>query len=190
MNTSKTAPIPYYLRPNKQQQDMNHRMEELVPEFRSNFSKTPMVRNRWYSPAEEYKPGVPCYIAVDYTKNEPAKMEDYIWIPKNRCRGLSAGYYHFVTREAHAELYYQFQSRRSRRHLRFRKNDEMKQTLDLEFKIHDLLQNRIISDRPNDVHAARMRLLNLKSQGNKAKAFGHATYLPTITTAILLGLTH
>ena len=87
MNMQKQSelPIPYYLRPNQHQRDMNKHMALLIPEMESTLCQTPMLRNRWYEPEEEYEPDVPCFIPTYRGKNgkeeqEPPKKIDYIWI--------------------------------------------------------------------------------------------------------------
>ena len=197
-----TPIIPYYLRPNQHQRDMNTRMTDLIPVLGSTMGQIPMLRNRWYSPSEEYEPGTPCYIPTNgksndgkddkLSKKSPPKQPreektDYVWIPKrgrkNSDHFLPEGYYHLSTQEAYVEIYHLFQQRRMRRNIFQKKTPQHK----LESKIHDLLQNRLISDLPDDLHAARMRVFLLKSQGGKAKAFGRATYLPVLTSILISG---
>ena len=183
-----SSDLPYYLRPNQHQRDLNARMLDLIPELDSKLVKTPMLRSRWYSVAEEYEKGVPCFIPADYkdvkSKLPPAPNKDYLWMPK-RGKGIPAGYYHFSTQEANFEIFRLFQMRRPRKFFG-KKTPEMK----LDSNLHDLLENRILSDLPDDNYAARTRYFLLKAGAGKAKAAGRATLLPVLTSSLLLSFSH
>ena len=156
-------------------------MEKLVPEFESSFAQIPMARSRWMSPTEDYevKDGntIPCYIPTDRNDmKEIVPKKDYIWMPKWN-DNTPAGYYHLSTQEAHGRIYRLFQERRQRRNIFKKKTPEMK----LESQIYDVLENRLLSDQPNDEYATRMRYFFTSSQGAKAKSFGRATFLPVLS---------
>merc|ERR1712151_369559 len=172
--------VPHYRRPNELQRSINEHMIKLIPETDCSFAKSPLHRKRWYTPSEEYEPGVPCYIPSD---NKNTLKKNYIWMPKQG-KNLQAGYYHLSTQEAHIQIFRLFRERRSRR--LFRKNTpEMK----LESEIYNLLKNRLLSDRPNDQYAARMKYFLAKSQGGRSKDVClNTAYLPVISAAFLSGL--
>lgn len=180
------APVPYYLRPNEMQREMNSRMAELVPELDSKFARTPMYRSRWYATTEDYEEGTPCFIPAKENEEEAKLKADYVWVPKRR-HGLSAGYYHLSTQEAFAQAYDLFCGRIPRRGLRrVCKSKSHQDKIDVMIK--NLLYNRFAFDLPpDDIHAARMRIFYKGSAGGRAKAFGRAAYLPTLTSVILLG---
>jgi hypothetical protein len=110
-----TAPVPYYLRPNEMQREMNSRMADLVPELDSKFARTPMYRSRRYSPSDDYEEDVPCFISAN--EQEGKLKQDYIWMPKRK-EDLQAGYYHVSTQEAFVQAYDLFRRRIPRRGLR------------------------------------------------------------------------
>lgn len=198
---------PYYLRPNELQRKMNRRMAELIPELDSRFSRAPIARYRWYSPMEEYEENVPCYIptyqdsikeqgkAKDGRKKKEMKMKkDYVWMPRRK--DLPEGYYHLATQEAYIEIYHLFRTRRTRRFgpfkNLFKQKVDKKRAVDmqsLDSEINDLLYNRLITDKPDDVYAQRMKLFLLRSEAGRNKAFAKAAYLPALTTAVLSGAT-
>ncbi|CAB9509797.1 expressed unknown protein [Seminavis robusta] len=179
-----TTPKPYYLRPNAEQQELNEFMKKLIPELDSEYAVTPMERGKWRMPEESSDDGTPCYIAA---LKPTGTMPDYIWMPKRK--DLPAGYYHFYTQEAYIEVYHRLNKLGPLKQLLFTKDHpiQTKQDRKLHKKLKGLMYNRLITDVPSDVHAARMKVLNLQSQGGKAAAFGRAAYLPTLTTVILLG---
>lgn len=181
MISNDVTPVPYYRRPNELQREINKHVINLISEFDSSFAKAPLIRNRWYTPSEEYEPGIPCCIPSNenkVTKNKilPDQKKDYVWMPKQG-KDLPAGYYHLSTQEAQIRIFRLFQERRSRRF--FRKNTP---NMKLESTICNLLKNRLLSDRPNDQYAARMKYFLAKSKGSKSKAFGAASYLPVLST--------
>ena len=182
-----TAPVPYFLRPNELQTKLNEKMAELVPELDSPLVRAPMVRNKWYKPSEILGSGEPCFIPAN-TRRE-VDVPDYIWMPHRK--GQPAGYYHLRTQEAYIQIYHLIRQQRAPLHKRLfqKRSTSSRDDMKLHQELLDLIQLRLCSDVPNDVHAARMRLQNVQSQGGKAAAFGKASYLPTATTAVLLGLT-
>mmetsp|Transcript_23251 Transcript_23251/g.37807 ORF Transcript_23251/g.37807 Transcript_23251/m.37807 type:complete len:190 (-) Transcript_23251:207-776(-) len=180
-------PKPYYLRPNAHQEQMNERMVELIPELDSEFARTPMANGEWKSPQDKLDDGTPCFIPGN---SEIEKKQDYIWMPQRK--DLPAGYYHLRTQEAYIQVYHLFRKRRPRRKLLSyccRQSAKDKEEQELYKQIDMLLHNRLIAERPNDVEAARMRLLNIKAAGGRKAAFGRAAYLPTLTTVLLTNLT-
>ena len=102
-------------------------------------------------------------------------------MPKRK--DLEAGYYHLRTQEAYIQVNYLIRKRRPRgRWFKKRTHD-----VELYLKVKDLVYNRLVTDLPDDQHAARMRLFMLQSATGKAAAFGKAAYLPTLTTSFFLG---
>lgn len=180
-------PKPHYLRPNGEQQELNEFMKLLVPELESELAATPMALGNWYPPSHALDNGTPCFIEAEEPKG---LRQDYIWMPKRK--DLQAGYYHFRTQEAYIEVYCRLK-KAGPRGILFSNNSSLVQTKKekkMYRKLKELIYNRLVSEVPSDVHAARMRLLNLQSEGSKATAFGKAAYLPTISTVLLSSLTN
>ena len=99
-NDKEEEPLPYDLRPNELQKEMNKTMAELIPELDSEYARTPMARSRWKEPSETNDDSTPCFIPADY---EEGKRKDYIWMPKKK--DLKAGYYHLATQEAYSDQF-------------------------------------------------------------------------------------
>lgn len=175
-------PVPHHERPNDLQREMNARMAELVPELDTDLARTPLYRSRWYDVSEEFEKGVPCFIPAE---KEEKKKRDYIWMPKRK--DLQAGYYHLSTQESFVQAYDLFRRRIPRRGLRRLCKRKTHQDV-VDAKIKEVLYNRFAFDLPpDDVHAARMKVLYTKTEGGRAKAFGRAAYLPALTSSILIG---
>ena len=173
-------PVPYYLRPNKLQREMNKAMAQMIPELDSEYARTPMARNRWNAPSETLDDGTPCFLPAD---KETGKRQDYIWMPK--IKDLPSGYYHLATQEAYIQI--NLRLRKHRPGL-FRRRNSCNVDKKMYKQIRNIMQNRIICDVPDDAHAQRLKLLGLQSQGGQAAAFGKAAYLPTLTSAFLVGV--
>jgi hypothetical protein len=179
--------IPHYLRPNDLQKKMNAMMRELIPELASEYTQTPMANGKWKAPSDildSSEGGVPCFIAAE---KEDGHRQDYIWIPKYK--DLPAGYYHFRTQEAYIQVNELLRKKcKARWTILSKTKKEDQEYNQLLKKIKYLMFNRLISDAPNDEQAARMRLFYSKAGGDARAQMGRATYLPTLSTAILSGL--
>lgn len=160
--------------------DMNRKMTEIVPELNSKWSLMPMAIGNWRNPEDVLDNGDSCFIPaeIDYELKK-----DYIWMPQRK--DLAAGYYHLRTQESYIEVYDRFRRAKPRRKLRKKSKTEEDQLYD---KVNDVLYNRLLTDKPSDLHASRMRLLSVTTKGGKYAAFGKASYLPVLTTVLLLGL--
>jgi hypothetical protein len=158
---------------------MNEILIQLVPELESEWSLCPMANGNWRKPSDLLDNGTPCFIpSLDGEK----RRLDYIWVPQRK--DLPAGYYHLRTQEAYIQVYMQVHKQRPRRFFGRKRTKEDRM---LFKRAEDIIFNRLTSEKPNDLFAARMKLLNVQSDGGKAVAFGKAAYLPTLTTTILLG---
>lgn len=151
---------------------------------------------------------------VQNNTDERPIREDYIWMPQQK--DLPAGYYHLRTQESYIRIYKLVRDRRTKTGMgsflfsrnknknikddatttttssstaiittndRQRKKDLTK----LDRQIQELMFNRLISETPNDVHAARMRLMFAQAGGDKKTRFGKAAYLPTLS-AVMYGM--
>lgn len=184
MTTPQEQPIPYYLRPNDHQKQLNEKMTQLFPEMDRTLVQTPMARSKWYQPNETIEDSEePCFIAAPIRHKQDPK--DYIWMPK--CKDLDAGYYHLKTQEAYIQLYKLARKQRpSFIKSRLFGNKQTKADYKLHKQVEDLLYLRLTAKEPHDVHAQRDQVWKLQSDANKAQAFGKASYLPVLTTAILI----
>lgn len=176
-----TKVAPYYLRPNAYQEELNRLLIQLIPELDgSELAQTPMKLNRWYKPSEKLDNGEPCYIeAVEPGPPRP----NYIWMPQRK--DLPAGYYHLRTQEAYIQVYWLLEQNAPKRgFLLRRKSNERK----LYERLRDIIYNRVVYDEPDDVYAARLKALGFEKNGDRAKRFARAAYLPALTSALLLSL--
>ena len=164
-------PLPYYLRPNQAQRDINTRMVEIIPELDSTLAATPMMHPKWLKTSYKLDNGDLCFIPSSDGK---PRIKDYIWMPKHG-KDLNAGYYHLRTQEAYIQINHllrKYKPPPSRSRQLFNNNEKTYETYEIEIydKINELMYNRLVSDRPNDVYAARMSQLNIQSSaGNMAK---------------------
>ena len=128
----------------------------------------------------------PCFISTIPTattgekKNRdkdspPPIIPDYIWMPKRNGYDLPTGYYHLRTQEAYVQINNLLKKCKPRRQslceMLFVHTDPQKDMEDHEYnqllkQLKVLMFNRLISDCPDDVHAARMKILWMKSGGH------------------------
>mmetsp|Transcript_57643 Transcript_57643/g.140797 ORF Transcript_57643/g.140797 Transcript_57643/m.140797 type:complete len:229 (+) Transcript_57643:112-798(+) len=210
--------LPYYLRPNDLQKQLNDLMDGLIPELKaasSEYAHTPMANGRWKLPSDvldSSEGNKPCFIPTTTTTTATGKkwagrrkdrqqrpppeekiIPDYIWMPKRK--DLPAGYYHLRTQEAYIEINHLLKKCKPRRRtlcaylfVHNEKEDaENREYNKLLQKLKELMFNRLVSDVPNDVHAARTKLLWMQSSGDARTRFGRAAYLPALTTSIVVG---
>mmetsp|Transcript_30681 Transcript_30681/g.74332 ORF Transcript_30681/g.74332 Transcript_30681/m.74332 type:complete len:222 (-) Transcript_30681:81-746(-) len=202
--------LPHYLRPNDLQKQLNVLMEELIPELKaassSDYAHTPMANGRWRLPSDvldSSEGNKPCFIPT--TEEEAAGKQgqqqrpkkiipDYIWMPERK--DLPEGYYHLRTQEAYIEINHLLRKCKPRRRslcAYLFVHNEQEDVANRKYnkllkKLKELMFNRVVSDVPNDVHAARMKLLWIQSSGDAKGRFGRAAYLPALTTAIVVGM--
>eukprot|EP00563_Minutocellus_polymorphus_P000882 CAMPEP_0181033432 /NCGR_PEP_ID=MMETSP1070-20121207/7251_1 /TAXON_ID=265543 /ORGANISM="Minutocellus polymorphus, Strain NH13" /LENGTH=176 /DNA_ID=CAMNT_0023110853 /DNA_START=145 /DNA_END=675 /DNA_ORIENTATION=+ len=79
----------------------NEKMARVAPELASEFARYPLKRKMWVAPTGKTAKGEPCFIVGDEGSNGGLMKIDYVY-----GRGvLGLGYYHLLTRDAHAILY-------------------------------------------------------------------------------------
>jgi hypothetical protein len=161
--------------------DLNRIMIGLVPELDCEWTLSPMSYDRWRQPTEHIDNGDPCFIA---TEEDQGIRKDYIFCADRK--NIPPGYYHMRTQAAFAEVYGRLLKKRPGFGTRFGGETVKRKRKDY-FKIKKLLFNRMVSDEPDDVHAARMAVLDASAAGAKASQFGHAMYLPVLTSVLLIG---
>jgi hypothetical protein len=161
---------------------LNEKMISMIPEMDSEYALTPLQYRAWKKPEDTLDHGEPCFIAS--MKDEGIK-KDYIYSGKFRgMKDKDVGYYHLLTQEgqfiAYRRLVIQGPSFWSRccscgkRHTDF-------------YQVRRLLYNRTICDEPDDLVAARMRLVGAQSGADAGSRFGNSTYLPLLTSLFLIG---
>ncbi|KAL3940727.1 MAG: hypothetical protein SGARI_000861 [Bacillariaceae sp.] len=125
----------------------------------------------------------PCFV---HAEKDQGIKKDYIYSGNND--GMKAediGYYHLLTQEGQVLAYRRvladgpsFWSRCccscGDRHKDF-------------YQVRRLLYNRTLSQEPDDLVATRMRLMGAQSGADAGARFGQATFLPVITSSLLLG---
>lgn len=170
---------------------INNKMVELVPELDTEWVRAPMANGLWKAPSDSLDNGTPLYIKSSV--NAGIK-KDYIWVPGNSNKSkkktiLPAGYYHFKTKEAHSYAYELVCSKKQQQqpnHKEGRRStflvSRRKNKDPLYMKVKELIKNRVLSDFPNDHHAARQRYTQKAYGAGAAKDFGRATYLPVLTS--------
>ena len=85
---------------------INEKMIEYVPELDSEYARTPHLEDEWLQPQDVLGNGSPCFVVHPGDSSQVEEMpfrQDYIWVPGDVNKELLAGYYHLSTREAYCE---------------------------------------------------------------------------------------
>lgn len=183
--TTAQQPIPYYLRPNEIQTQMNNKLAELVPEIGHNsLVQTPMAHHKWSAPSDTLDNGERCFIASEIRHR--GDIPNYIWMPK--CKDLPAGYYHLRTQEAYIQIIKLVRQQRvplTRRMSPKHQSPEQKLDRKVQRRVEKLLLLRLESEVPNDVQAERARVLEKQCKATRHPVIGKGSYLPTPTNIIM-----
>mmetsp|Transcript_8403 Transcript_8403/g.17434 ORF Transcript_8403/g.17434 Transcript_8403/m.17434 type:complete len:181 (-) Transcript_8403:74-616(-) len=138
-----------------QQERINEKMIEYVPELDSKYALTPRHDDEWRSPRDVLGNGNPCFVMYFGTESEleetPIK-QDYIWIPDDVHEELLAGYYHLSTREAYREVF-----RRITLIDNERKNSNLSNALKLKFRSKDQKEEDKLSKKVLQLIKSRLK---------------------------------
>jgi len=155
---------------------LNLKMALMIPELDSDYALTPLQFQFWKKPEDKMDNGDPCFIA---SAQDNGMKKNYIYAPKARgMKDEDVGYYHLLTQEAQIIAYRRLVKEGPSFWARCCRKKEHEDF----FKVKRLLYNRTISKDPDDILAARARLLGAQTGTDAASRFGKAAYLPTLTT--------
>jgi hypothetical protein len=139
-----------------------------------------MAIGKWRNPLDVLDNGDPCFIpSLDGEK----RRLDYIWMPQQK-NLLPPGYYHLRTQEAYIAVYMQVRKQRPHR-FALGRNRTTAEERELFKRAEDIIFNRLTCEKPNDLHAARMKLLNVQFKGGKTPVLSRDAYVPGWNAAII-----
>mmetsp|Transcript_8773 Transcript_8773/g.16740 ORF Transcript_8773/g.16740 Transcript_8773/m.16740 type:complete len:179 (-) Transcript_8773:29-565(-) len=176
--------MPAAIKRTKVHDSLNAAMVRMIPELDSTYGLTPMQYRAWKKPEDTLDNGDPCFIA---SMDDQGMKKDYIYAPKTRVmKDEDVGYYHLLTQEGQFIAYRRLIAQGPSFWIRCcsccccgQRNTDF-------FEVRRILYNRTICKEPNDIVAARMRLVGAQSGGDMASRFGDASLLPTLTSVFLM----
>lgn len=89
-------------------EDLKEFLQTIIPELDIDCVARQLAEplSIFSSPQETLSDGAQCFIPAQEQKEI---RHDYIWMPHSEERGMSAGYYHWTTKEANIEVYSRLQ---------------------------------------------------------------------------------